>query len=247
MVGAAADEVHHLSGVAALEAEQVDEELRLLIDPCAVEHHVGDLQRPRAVIDHIGMLRHLGGDVEHVAFRRAELEAVAAARARRQLRRRARDMGAEGLGLGVQRIDGVAVLGGEMHPQHRRLRMFAQRDDVVVGPVCPQVDCPVFGSDRFKAPDVAIERRGAVEMGHAELDRAHSGDFGVGHDLPLKAQAGPVMRIFHRSGRRSKLPRRRAPFSAGNRLRDATIGAYLWLAASICEERRQETTASWMP
>ena len=108
---------------------------------------------------HVRVARHIRGDVEHLAFRRLELEAVAAAGALRQLGRRAVDACARGLGTGEQRIDCATIRGGEVHAEEPGLGALAQRHRVVFAAIGAQVDGVALGDDGIEPPDAAVKAR----------------------------------------------------------------------------------------
>src|SRR5215471_19040948 len=101
MVGAAADEVHHLGAVTPLETKHVEEERGLVRHVGAVEHHMRELGWPRAIVYRRGMAGDVGLDAERMALGRAHAEAIAAALTLRQRPRFSGHFGTQRLGLRV--------------------------------------------------------------------------------------------------------------------------------------------------
>src|SRR2546423_15340735 len=117
MVGAAADEVHHLSAVAPLEAKHVEEERGLVRHVGAVEHHMRELGWPRAIVDRRGMAGDVGRYAERMAPGRAHTEAVAPPPTRRPRLRVSGPFSAPRPGLPGQAGAWGAVWGPARHAQ----------------------------------------------------------------------------------------------------------------------------------
>ena len=171
--------------VGVAEAEQVLEERGLRVDLGAVEHHVGELGRARAIRDDVRVLGDVGRDRHRQSLGRPETEAVAAARGARQLGELGQGVGAVRLGLGVQGGDGDAVGGREVHREQRRLGPLVQRHQMVLAPGATQVDGVAFGGDFLQAPDLLVEVRRSVEIWHAQLDAAQPRNPGIRHGRTL--------------------------------------------------------------
>ena len=69
--------------------------------------------------------------------------------------------------------------------EQARARPLAQRDHMMLGAVAAQPDRVALPADRLQAPDVAVERRGLMQIPHAQFDAAQSGDFGIDHGRHL--------------------------------------------------------------
>jgi len=81
----------------------------------------------------------------------------------------------------VQRVDGRAIGGGEMHPDEARTRPLPQREHVMLGAAAAQMHRVALRKNRLEAPDAAVEGGGLMQVAHRKLDAAQSGDFGIEH------------------------------------------------------------------
>ena len=142
---------------------------------------MGELLRPLVIGDHVGMLGDARADRLADAIGCAEAEAVATARDGGKIMRRIDDIGAEGLGARMHRVDGGLVGDGEAAAKERGLLGLRERQHMMFLAGGAQIDGAAVAAGFLKAPGIAIEADALVEVAHVEIHAAHGCHDRVAH------------------------------------------------------------------
>ena len=163
-----------------------------------------------------------------MALRRADAEAVAAARALLQRPRRMLDLGAERNRLRVQSIDRARSGAERCTPSNAARGRSRERQHMMVAAGAAQVQRVALAGDILQRPDLAVELGRFLEIVDGQFDAAQAVDPGGAHGCRLH-EAGQSGAYMHRAGGSADVGQH---FTANPRGRRADLAAHAFLTSA---------------